>query len=320
MSILKTDYKDDVINTELAADRKFGEVANEDGTFSYNDVTPYTQEGDEYGAKEINHENMHTNYAIEAADHTYQGVDLTVRFAEEIAGYANPWRWIKARIAAANFDGLHIGDYIPVYVGANLMKMQIAGMDTYYRTGDQMVGHHIDWISKDCYPDTVQWFTSNDNNGTSTDPYPWNKSTVKAFLNDTLFPMLPSELREVISEKRFLLEQRYSASGKLTDSTSWGWQDLGKLWLPSEGEVMDQTVWCTKTYGNGHAVQYPIFANSWRNRIKGAGDGGDRANWWLLSVCGGHSTHACNVNHYGYADSYSCSSAYRVPVCFRITE
>ena len=105
MSILKTDYKDDVINTDLAADRKFGEVANEDGTFSYNDVTPYTQEGDEYGAEQINHENMHTNYAIEAADRTYEGVDLTQRFAEEIAGYANAWRWIKARLAARNVDG-----------------------------------------------------------------------------------------------------------------------------------------------------------------------------------------------------------------------
>ena len=32
MSVLKTDYVDDVINEELAADRKFGEVQNEDGT------------------------------------------------------------------------------------------------------------------------------------------------------------------------------------------------------------------------------------------------------------------------------------------------
>ena len=39
MSVLKTDYVDDVINKELAADRKFGEVLNEDGTKSYNDVT-----------------------------------------------------------------------------------------------------------------------------------------------------------------------------------------------------------------------------------------------------------------------------------------
>ena len=320
MSVLKTNYKDDVINSELAADRKFGEVLNEDGTKSYNDVTPYTQEGDEYGAKEINFENMHTNYAIEAADCTYEGVDLTERFAEEISGYANVWRWIKARIAAGNFDGLHVRDYIPIHVGAHLMKMQIAGINTYKDTCDQRVGNHIDWISKDCYPDTVQWFTSNDNNGTSADPYPWNKSTVKAFLNNTLFPLLPSELREVISNKRFLLEQRYSASGKLTDSTSWGWQDLGKLWLPSEGEVFDQTVWCTRNYGNAHAVQYPIFRNSYKSRIKGVGDGGDRAGWWLLSVCSGYSTYACVVNSNGNASYSNASIAFRVPVCFRIME
>mgnify|MGYP004696712575 CR=1 FL=1 len=319
MSILKTDYKDDVINTELAADRKFGEVANEDGTFSYNDVTPYTQEGDEYGAKEINHENMHTNYAIEAADHTYQGANLTVRFAEEITRYANPWRWIKARIAAANFDGLHIGDYIPIYMGNYLIKMQIAGMDTYYKTTGQQLGHHIDWISKDCYPDTVKWFTSNNNNGTSTDPAPYMKSTVKSFL-DGLVAKLPAEVQEVISSKRFLLESRYSASGTLTDSTGWAWGDLGKLWIPSEYEVFGSIIWATKPHGSGQAVQYPIFANNWLNRIKGAGNGGSRVNWGLLSVCGGNSTHACHVGSDGAANCSSCSFIFRVPVCFRITE
>lgn len=319
MSILKTDYKDDVINTELAADRKFGEVTNEDGTFSYNDVTPYTQEGDEYGAEQINHENMHTNYAIEAADHTYMGVDLTERFAEEIAGYANPWRWIKARIAAANFDGLHVGDYIPIYMGEYLIKMQIAGMDTYYKTADQQLGHHIDWISKDCYPDTVQWFTSNNNNGTAANAAPYMKSTVKAFL-DGLVTKLPTEVQEVISSKRFLLESRYSASGTLADSTSWAWADLGKLWIPSEYEVFGSCVWATKAWGSGMAVQYPIFANSWLNRIKGAGDGGTRAYWWLLSVCSGYSANACYVGYYGGASYSNCSYANRVPVCFRITE
>ena len=31
-------------------------------------------------------------------------------------------------------------------------------------------------------------------------------------------------------------------------------------------------------------AEYPIFAASWRNRIKGIGDGGLGATWWLLSV------------------------------------
>lgn len=319
MSILKTDYKDDVINTELAADRKFGEVANEDGTYSYNDVTPYTQEGDEYGAKQINEENTHTNYAIEAADRTYSGADLTERFAEEIAGYANVWRWIKARIAAANFDGLHVGDYIPIYMGDYLIKMQIAGMDTYYKTTDNQLGHHIDWISKDCYPDTVKWFTENNNNGTSDEAAPYLKSTVKTFLNK-LVSSLPTEVQEVISGKRFLLESRYSASGSLTDSTAWAWEDLGKLWIPAEFEVFGTCIWSTKPYGAGQAVQYPLFANGYLNRIKGTGDGGNRASWWLLSVCSGASTSACIINRDGYAHYNGCSNALRVPICFRITE
>ena len=67
-------------------------------------------------------------------------------------------------------------------------------------------------------------------------------------------------------------------------------------------------------------MQYPIFANSWKNRIKGAGDGGSRAPWWLLSVCAGNSTNACSVNSGGGAYYHSCTDALRVPVCFRITE
>ena len=220
MSILKTDYKDDVINEELASDRKFGEVNNEDGTKSYTDVTPYRQEGDEYGAKEINFENTHTNYAIEAADRTYEGVDLTMRFAEEIAQFPNPWRWIKTRIAAVNFDGLHVGDYIPIYIGDQLIKMQIAGVDTYYNCDSQM--HHIDWISKECFDTTIRWSTSStpNNNGNANENCPYNKSNVKSQLN-SLVSELPVEIQEVVSSKRFLLESRYAASQTLTESTSY---------------------------------------------------------------------------------------------------
>lgn len=169
------------------------------------------------------------------------------------------------------------------------------------------------------YPDTVQWFTENNNNGTAANAAPYMKSTVKAFL-DGLVAKLPAEVQEVISSKRFLLESRYSASGVLTDSTSWAWADLGKLWIPSEYEVFGSCIWSTQPWGAGQAVQYPIFANNWLNRIKGAGDGGGRASWWLLSVCGGTSASACHVYNYGSANYGNCSNAIRVPVCFRITE
>lgn len=264
--------------------------------------------------------NTNLKYAIDESDRIYQGVDLTVKFTEEIAGYANPWRWIKARLAARNVDGLHIGDYIPIYMGNYLIKMQIAGINTYYRTTDREdLKWHIDWISKDCYPEPVRWFTSNNNNGTSTDPAPYIKSTVKAFL-DGLVAKLPAEVQEVISSKRFLLESRYSASGTLTDSTAYVWRDLGKLWIPSEYEVFGSCIWSTAPWGSGQAVQYPIFANNWFNRIKGNGDGGDRAYWWILSVCGGNSTKACLIDSGGSSYDDNCSAAHLVPVCFRIKE
>lgn len=319
MSILKENYVDDVLNTSLNSDRKFSEVDNGDGTKSFQDETDYDTEGDPYGAEQINFENRHCNFAIEAADCTYEGRDLTVTFAEEIAGYANVWRWIKARLAAHNVDGLHVGDYIDIYMGSYQIRMQIAGINPYLHCTDQELGYHIDWISKDLYPETTKWNTNGSNNGNATKAMPYLVSTVKSFL-DSKVSELPSELREVIAEKRYLLESRYSGSGALTDSNSWGWDSMGKLWIPTEFEVFGAQVWTTKGFGAGMALQYPIFANNWKNRIKGQEHNGARATWWLASVYGGNSTYACHVGYDGSAGYAGVTSGLRVPVCFRITE
>lgn len=257
-----------------------------------------------------------TKMLFEQNDCTYEGRDLSQVFALEIGNYANVWAWIKARITAGNFTGIHNGDYIPLTVGNETHQMQV-NINTYKNTCDQQVGNHIDFISKDCLAETVKWNTTNNNNGNASSPYPYLVSNVHSFL-ETKYNSLPQELKNVISNKRFLLEQRYSASGVLTDSTSWGWVDLGKLWLPTEYEVFGSIVWGTKGYSGGHAVQYPIFANSWKNRIKGAGPGGARCGWWLASVLSGSSTYACYVNYGGSAYYYAASDDRRVPLCFRI--
>lgn len=231
------------------------------------------------------------------------------------------WSQIKTKIQNADFEDLRVGDYKTITLtGGEVVKMQIAGIDTYYRTTDQQLGHHIDWISKDCLTDYVQWNTTNNNNGNENSAHPYLVSNVYNYLNNTIYPKLPSDVQAVISEKRTLLETRYSASGALTDSISWAWQSLGKLWLPSEYEVFGSVVWGTKGYSQQQAVQYPLFANSYKHRIKGKGNGGGRCNWWLSTVSSGSSTRCCSVNSYGYAGYYIASyTAIGVPVCFRIT-
>lgn len=247
----------------------------------------------------------------------YKGRDLTTVFADEIAGYTDAWAWIHARITAGNYSGIYVGDYIPITVKNETVQMQVAGIDVYTNTTDQGLGHHIDFISRDCFSETVQWNTTNNNNGNATDGSPYMVSNLHTWLA-TLSSHLPQAVKNHIVTKRSLMEIRYSASGALTDSTSWEWKDMGLLWVPHEYEVFGSVVWATKGYGQGQAMQYPIFANSWLNRIKGAGHGGSRCHWWLASVRSGTSTAACFVSYNGDAGNWDASDASRGPVCFRI--
>lgn len=284
------------------------------------EVTIQTKTGAAALAEDLVATNEELARAMSDNDRIYTGRDLTSVFALEIAQYSDAWAWIKTRIKAHNFTGIHVADYIPITMNGQTVKMQVAGIDTFYRTTDQQLSHHIDFISKDCFNQTVKWNTTDNNNGNATSPYPYMVSNLYTFLATTLYSYLPAAIKAVISVKRTLMEQRYSSSGALTDSTSWGWQNLGPLWVPTEYEVFGSVIWGTKGWSQSQGVQYPIFANSFLNRIKGAGDGGGRCAWWLASVGSGHSTGCVLVSYGGHSNNWGASNELCVPVCFRIDE
>ena len=272
-------------------------------------------------AEDLEATNEELARVMEENDRIYAGRDLTSVFALEIAKYTDAWAWIKARIKAHNFTGIHVADYIPITMNGETVKMQVAGIDSYYRTTDQQLSHHIDFISMDCFSAVTKWNETNTNNGDSTNASPYMVSALRSFLNTTLYGYLPDAVKSVISNKRMLMESRYSASGALTDGTSWSWQDLGPLWVPTEYEVFGSVIWGTKGWSEGQALQYPIFANSYKHRIKGAGNGGGRCGWWLASVSGGSSAGCVSVDNGGCSNGWgNASHELRVPVCFRIDE
>lgn len=72
---LKTNFQDDIINTEVTDKRRYELINNSDGTVSLDDKTTYTQIGSNYGAKEINETNDTINQLIDANEKAEQSAE-----------------------------------------------------------------------------------------------------------------------------------------------------------------------------------------------------------------------------------------------------
>lgn len=271
----------------------------------------------------------------------YEGIDLSEKFSGEIAGYQSKWTWIKARIASGNFAGMRVGDYLPfTTTNGRTFHAQIAGINTYKGYGDSEVGNHIDFITRELWPDAFQMNPVNFNNGTSSDKQvPWLASNGYLFVNSLagqvpnsdkkplemvdvdytaggMYLYLPDDIKEVIVEKRVWAQTRFSDSGILTNDNSAAWVNIGKLWLPDEYEVTGARLMTSIGWFNGGYAHYPIFAHS-MNRLKKAN--GSRGNWWTSSAYAGGKSTFVRVYHTGIFDHTNASNATRAPFCFRVS-
>lgn len=277
-------------------------------------------------------------------DRIYQGTDLTVKFASEIAASpynGDPWAWIQARIKAGNFDGIHVCDYIP-FTATNGVKLQaqVAGINTYKNYGDTAVGNHIDFITREIWPTLHPMNKVNYNNGGASQTSPWLASDGYHWLNslagqvpngvehnpemtevdytsDGVYSYLPQELKNVIVEKRMLIETRYSESGLMTESNGSKWDNVGKLWLPTETEILGAPCFGGHGYAQAGSTQYPIFAQN-MNRLRYRN--GSRYFWRTSTPRSGSSSSWCDVGNDGTIIIHTASdTSLGTPVCFRIS-
>ena len=253
----------------------------------------------------------------------YGGQSIATILAGEI-GSGTVYDALHKRIAAANFAGLRVGDYLDVpLVSASAVAAQqsvrflLAHIDPYYCCGDSSKGHHIAFVAS--APVSVaktvtgvaddsflMWNTTNTNQGTAETKNPYLGSNLKAW--ETAFEAcLPEGLTKYLLTQRVLLEERYSASGALTDSNNWSWQDIGKVWSLSEMEVYGCPVWGTPGWSVGFDCQFDLFHDT-AHRVNGS-----RCHWWLRSVMGGSSSHVCYVLNGGYAPYNSATYAWVRP-------
>ena len=172
-------------------------------------------------------------------------------------------------------------------------------------------GSEYPWLASDAYL-YVNSLAGHVANGTGQNP------EIKRvdYTNDGIYHYLPDWLKNVIIEKHFLLNKRYSASGVLSDDNGWGWTNIGKIWFPTEVEVYGFPVWGSKVgYGLGGSIQYPLFMGNMRRLKK---RNGGRYGWWVLSP-------SANSSRWGYVSgtggaeyTLTPSGWVAAPVCFRI--
>ena len=237
----------------------------------------------------------------------------------ELDTYGSVPAFLSARAQAKNSKFLRVGDYTVIQHTGSIGNRinRIWDFWPYLNAGSTPKGGHIVMGPDEVWPTTIVWNTTNNNNGTAAQQFPYPASNLHQQELSQILPTFPTAWQNVMLENEILAEKRYSASGALNSATGWDWVNVGKIWSPSETEVYGQIVWATNNgYSVGYDCQFAYFRST-RNRIKTLN--GERAGWWLRSVNGSSSTNACNVNNYGNADSTSCShTGVRALPCFLI--
>jgi len=282
---------------------------------------------------------------------TYNGENLETKYAAEISGHTSVWAWIKNRIQTGNFTGINIGDYIPLTLtDGKQFYMEVAGINTYkglYGIGST---NHIDFISRDLYPEAISFNLSNVNNGIvgvksgmvwlSSNLYAKLNSLAMNVPNNNVFPItttavdytttgvydkLPAGLGDMLQNKYLDLPMRSSSSQLMNiDNNSTIFENIGKLWIPSEVEVKGRST--TSTFTSKNNIQYEIFKKGGTfKRQKGESHlSATTSMWWTATPMDNTTQMILVLTQQGITDGWHANptnqnSFVRSPLCFRIS-
>lgn len=177
-----------------------------------------------------------------------------------------------------------LGDIKYMYLNGTPMPMQIVAFDE--------DTSKISWVCKSIL-DAHNMNPTNDTTGG------WASSNMRAWLRETIYPMIDSTIRNRIVA---VTKNYYDAktSSRLTISDT--------VWIPSEYEIFGTT-----SYENSGTLYTGVFTDA-TSRIKKYGLNGSANLWWLRSAYSAVSFRYVSNN--GDASCYIASSSYGVVLGF----
>ena len=161
----------------------------------------------------------------------------------------------------------------------------------------------VDFIAKELYETKYRYNATNNNSG----GFP--SSEIKTTLNSTIYPLLPSDLKSVITAKSHSYQAgSYSSSWSSSMVTS-----SDNLWLPTYYEIAGGSA----QYVEGENVNNnkPYILDS---KIKMVNGESSASIWWLGSPHSNGSYNFWIVGTGGGFTGYGASNTIGVPLCFRI--
>ena len=106
---LKDNYQDDVLDSEKNQLRKYNMIHNDDGTVSFVDATVYSQNGDNFGAKDVNDIVARIGEVSKAENIAYDGEKSVQGAIDELKGtigYTNKNLLKPIFITSATLNGV----------------------------------------------------------------------------------------------------------------------------------------------------------------------------------------------------------------------
>lgn len=214
------------------------------------------------------------------------------------------WEAVLASVRAGTYaTDYAIGDLIPTDLGTEgLVNMQIVG----FNVDDRADGNgkaHISFISKELLN------TDNSMNPARTPssaPYDegtgsiggWEKSEMRAYMKNTIKPLIPAEVRSAILE---VTKTSYAFD---TAGTAYLQTTQDDAWIPSTGDLAYSDK--KETSGTMYSEMFPDIESHKKYKVGST----SAATWWLRSASG-NGTSFCyvkydsgNWNYYKSAGSY----------------
>jgi hypothetical protein len=209
------------------------------------------------------------------------------------------WDYISNSIKDGTFSSYaSVGDTKSFVMNGKTYHAEVVAInDGSGSAGSWYPNKTVDFICTELYETTYPYNSSNTNSG----GFP--SSVIRGTLVNTLYPLLPTDLKDVIIAKSHsYITSTGGAMG--TDST--------KLWLPTYYEI----VGATHQYAPGETSSNNK-AYTLASKIKNL-NGGSANAWWLGSLSSSNSTIFWLVSSTGIVSNNYASTSRGVPLCFRI--